>query len=108
LPILSHFFELGRVHPELLYHVLARLGGELSTVSSSIDPTDLPKYYHTDLRLTFGAMDLKIRNAVEGLTTIRHVMIPLVLTRECVWEGPIVDDQLLESGQFYLVTSRAL
>jgi type VI secretion system protein ImpJ len=105
LPTLCHLYESGRAHPEGLYLALAQLAGGLSTVSSAVDPTDLPRYNHNDLRTVFGALELKIRTAVEGLTVIRYQTIPLSKARECVWEGSIADDHLLQSGQFYFVAS---
>ena len=42
LPLLTHALQVGKIHPEGLYLTLARLVGELSTVSEDIDPKDVP------------------------------------------------------------------
>lgn len=105
LPVLSHYARVGKVHPETLYLALARLVGELASVSSDIDPREIPSYQHTNLSDTFRQLDMTVRAAVEGLTTTKYVSIALSSLRENVWSGPVTDEALLKSGEFYLVAS---
>lgn len=105
LPILTHASQVGKVHPEGLYVTMARLVGELSTVSEDIDPKNVPPYLHTDLARTFKDIVSKIRGAVEGLTAPRYVEIPLLCTKENVWVGSIPNEEILKTCDFYLVAT---
>lgn len=105
LPVLAHFVRAGKVHPETLYLALARMVGELASVSAEIDLREIPAYQHTNLTETFRGLELRIRGVVEGLTTTKYVTVPLALVRENLWSGPVSDEGLLKSGEFYLVAS---
>ena len=105
LPLLTHALQVGKIHPEGLYLTLARLIGELSTVTDDIDPKDIPPYVHTDLGRTFKDMESKIRVAVEGLTAQRYVEISLLSAKENVWVGSVPNEELLKTGDFYLVAT---
>ena len=105
LPVLAHFARVGKVHPETLYLALVRVVGELASVSVEIDPREITAYQHTNLTDTFRGLEASIREVVEGLTTTNYVTIALALARENLWTGPITDEGLLKSGEFYLVVS---
>ena len=105
LPVLAHFARSGNVHPETLYLALARMVGELSSVSAEIDPREIPAYQHTNLTDTFRRLELSIRKVVEGLTTTNYVTVALTHVRENLWSGPVTDQGLLKSGEFFLVAS---
>ena len=108
LPLLTHALQVGKVHPESLYLTMARLIGELSTVSEAIDPKDVPPYVHTDLARTFKDMESKIRVAVEGLTAERYTEITLLCTKDNVWVGNVPNEDLLNNGVFYLVVTGSM
>jgi type VI secretion system protein ImpJ len=105
IPLLAHVCQVGWVHPESLYLNLARLAGELSSFSPENHPRDLPPYQHTDLTKTFGLLEQKIRAMVEGVTPVRHIVIPLEKSRENTLVGRIADDRLLGGSQLYLAVS---
>jgi len=105
IPLLSHISQLGRIHPEGVYLVLARLAGELTSFSPEIQPRDLPPYDHGDLSKTFSTLDQRIRAMVEGVTPIRDSVIPLEKTKEHVWMARIADERILASSQLFLAVS---
>ncbi|MGB0911270.1 MAG: type VI secretion system baseplate subunit TssK [Nitrospirales bacterium] len=102
IPILSHYSQVGRIHPEVLYLSLARLSGELAVLSSDSHPKDLPEYEHTNLKQSFRELDRRIRDVVEQITPTRYVTIPLEKRGEYHWVGRVSDEALLEKGQFFL------
>src|SRR5258708_38378948 len=61
LPVLRHFYETGKAHPEKLYRVLSALGGSLSPFSLKILPRDLPAYDHDGLGPCFSDLVQKVR-----------------------------------------------
>ena len=105
IPVLSHYSQVGKIHPELLYLTLASLAGELTTMSPDQHPRDLPLYQHHDLTKTFRDLELRIRSLVEGVTPTRHIVIPLEKSRENTFVGRVADERLLESSQFYLAVA---
>jgi type VI secretion system protein ImpJ len=108
IPLLAHFVQDGRVHPEALYLVLAKMAGALTTFSPDFQAKELPSYSHLDLSKTFRELDLKIRGMIEGLTPNEYVLIPLETSRQNVWTGKITDEKLLTTSQFYLTVSGIL
>ncbi|HET6371354.1 MAG TPA: type VI secretion system baseplate subunit TssK, partial [Nitrospiria bacterium] len=105
IPLVAHVCQVGRVHPESLYLTLVRLAAEVSAFSPENHPRDLPPYQHTDLSKTFSLLEQKIRAMVEGVTPIRHTVIPLEKSRENTLVGRISDDRLLGASQLYLSVS---
>lgn len=104
-PLLSHISQSGKVHPEVLYSILARLAGELATFTTEFQAKDVPLYQHLDLSRTFREFDLRIRRMIENVTPNRYVSIPLSVSRENIWSGSISDEKLIASSQFFLAAS---
>ncbi len=102
IPALSHYNQVGRIHPEVLYLALSRLAGELALMSPDADPKDFPTYEHTNLSRSFRELDIKIRNVVEHISPTRYVTIPLDKRGDTLFVGQISDATLLEKGQFFL------
>ena len=102
IPILAHYSQVGKIHPEALYLTLARLAGELALMSPDAHPKDLPMYEHTNLTRSFRELNIKIRNVVEHIAPTRYVTIPLEKRGDYLWVGQIADSALLTKGQFFL------
>ncbi len=105
MPLIMHFNQIQRLHPEQLYLAMARLAAELTTFVTNINPAELPKYYHNDLTRTFMELDLKLRSLLELVLPVRCVAIPLEHTRESLYVGRILDDRLFTQAEFYLGVS---
>jgi len=105
IPVLSHYTQVGMIHPESLYLTLSRLAAQLSAFSPDLNPKDLPPYDHLNLSRTFRELDLKFREVMEQLSPTRYQAIPLESKGKYLLMGTISDPELLQSGQFYLVAS---
>lgn len=102
IPTLLHYYDQTTTHPEILYQEMARLAGELYTFAGEGHPKDVPKYMHTDLSTTFSSLEEKLRMLLETVVPTRCVPIPLQRVRESVYNARVADEQLLETGHFYL------
>ncbi len=108
LPVLRHFFETGRAHPEKLYRILAALGGSLSTFSLKIQPRDLPAYDHDELGPCFSDLDEKVRELLETVVPSNFVALPLKLVQPYVYATPIEEDKYLVGTKMYLAVNSTL
>lgn len=108
LPVLRHFFETGRAHPEKLYRVLAALGGSLSTFSLKIQPRDLPAYDHDELGPCFSDLDEKVRELLETVVPSNFVALPLKLVQPYVYATAIEEDKYLVGTKMYLAVNSTL
>ena len=108
LPVLRHFFETGRTHPEKLYRSLAALGGSLSTFSLKIQPRDLPTYDHDELGPCFSDLDEKVRELLETVVPSNFVSLPLKLVQPYVYATAVEDDKYLVGTKMYLAVNSTL
>ena len=108
LPVLRHFFETGRAHPEKLYRVLAALGGSLSTFSLKIQPRDLPAYDHEDLGACFSDLDEKVRELLETVVPSHFVVLPLKRAQPNVYATTLEEDKYLTGTKMYLAVNSTL
>ncbi|HEY6945445.1 MAG TPA: type VI secretion system baseplate subunit TssK, partial [Candidatus Acidoferrum sp.] len=108
LPVLRHFFETGRAHPEKLYRVLAALGGSLSTFSLKIQPRDLPAYDHDELAACFSDLDEKVRELLETVVPSNFVALPLKMVQPYVYATAIEEDRYLVGTKMYLAVNSTL
>jgi len=102
IPLIMHYHNIQRVHPEHLYLTMAQLAAELMTFVTEGHPAELPKYYHTDLTRTFSELDRRLRILLETVIPTRCVPIPLERTKESLYVGRIMDERLPSSAEFFL------
>jgi type VI secretion system protein ImpJ len=105
LPVLRHYLESSRVHPELLFNELSDLAGALTSFSSKIAPRDLPTYNHEDLGSCFADLDRLIRIMLETVVPSNFVALPLKLVRDTIYATSIEKDAYFEGSRFYLAVS---
>ena len=108
LPVLRHFYETGRAHPEKLYRVLSALGGALTTFSLKIQPRDLPAYDHDELGSCFADLDAKVRELLETVVPSNFVTLPLKQVKPSVYATGIEEDKYLVGTKMYLAVNSAL
>jgi type VI secretion system protein ImpJ len=108
LPLLRHYYETGRVHPEKLYRLLASLGGSLSTFSLKIQPRDLPAYDHDELGPCFSDLDEKVRELLETVVPSNFVALPLKLVQPSIYATAIEEDKYLVGTKMYLAVNSTL
>lgn len=108
LPLIRHLFEVRHGHPEKLYRALLALAGALSTFSGRIHARDLPPYDHDDLGPRFQQLDAVIRELLETVVPINHVVLPLRETGGSVHAVALDDEKLLSAPQLFLGVSAAV
>jgi type VI secretion system protein ImpJ len=105
LPLLRHFYEVRRGHPETLYQTMLALAGSLTTFSFEIRPQDLPVYDHTKLGECILALDEKIRILLETVVPSNCVSIPLKLTQPFIYAAALDNEKYLHDTKMYLAVS---
>jgi len=108
LPVLRHYYETGRAHPEKLYRLMAGLGGSLSTFSLKIQPRDLPVYDHEELGSCFTDLDEKVRELLETVVPSNFVALPLKLVQPSIYATVIEEDKYLVGTKMYLAVNSTL
>lgn len=102
LPVLRHYYESKKVHPEKLFRSLSALAGALTTFSLKIQPRDLPTYDHDELGGCFGILDEKLRELLETVVPASYVALPLKMVQPSIFATAIEDDKYLVGTKMYL------
>lgn len=108
LPMLRHFHNTQKVHPERLYRLLSGLGGALSTFSLKIQPNDLPAYDHDELGTCFADLDEKVRELLETVVPSNFVSLPMKLVQTAIYATPLEEERYLVGTKFYLAVNSSL
>lgn len=101
-PVLNHFFQAAKGHPERVFHTMLNLAGALTTFSTEIQPRDLPKYDHDNLSFCFSDLDDKIRRLLETVVPSNFVSLPLKLVQPSIYAAALADEKLLNNTRLYL------
>jgi len=102
LPLLRHYMEGPKGHPEEIFNTVSGLAGALTTFSSTTHPGDLPTYDHERLGPCFAELDSTVRELMETVVPARHVSLPLTATERSVYEGSLSEDRFLSAEQVFL------
>jgi type VI secretion system protein ImpJ len=105
LPMVRHFLDAQRVHPEALFLEMLSLAGSLTTFSSRIEPRGLPKYEHEQLGACFLALDAAITELLETVVPSNFVALPLKPLRDSIYATAIDKDEYFENSRAYLAIS---
>lgn len=109
LPLMTHYDELKRCHPERLYSDLLQLAGEMATFSqSSRQVPELGKYDHTALTESFEPVVNALRQSLSMVLEQTAIQIPLQERRYGIIVGTVSDPSLLSSANFVLAVSAAM
>ena len=102
-PVFLHLSKQTSVHPEVLYHQLVSLCGELMTFTDESRVAPLfENYNHDDLTMTFYDLMLITRRAISTVLTPRAVSIQLTKRSHGILDGVIHDKTLLRTADFIL------
>lgn len=102
VPLLAHLLRARNAHPEAVYMTLARLAGELTTMSDQ-PVRDIPPYDHDRPESTFADLGARIPKLLETVLPRHYTRIALARRDEAVHTGRIDDDRLLDPAvAFYL------
>lgn len=78
VPALSHLLSQPLSHPRHLHLELARLAGQLTTLSSEGSSRDLPPYQHLDPTTAFATLEARLRDLLQTQVVMRYVPLPMV------------------------------
>jgi type VI secretion system protein ImpJ len=101
-PLLNHFFQAGKGHPERVFHTMLGLAGALTTFSTDIHARDLPKYDHDNLSFCFSDLDEKIRLLLETVVPSNFVSLALKLVQPSIYATALAEDKYLANTRMYL------
>lgn len=103
-PLLNHFFQAAKAHPERVFHTMLCLAGALTTFSSDIHPRDLPKYDHDNLSFCFSDLDEKIRLLLETVVPSNFVALALKpqAQQPSIYAAALADEKYFNNTRMYL------
>lgn len=104
-PVLHHFFNIEKVHPEALYAEMVALAGALTTFSATVRPADFPEYDHDDLGTCFGRLNATILELLEVVAPSNFVSLPLRLFQPSMYATAMDDDKYFTNTRLYLAVS---
>lgn len=99
---LRHFYFSKRGHPQELYIEMSRLAGALCTFALESHPRTLPPYDHDHPDECFDALDRHIREHLELIIPTNCLSIPLHLTADYFYAGPVTDERCFGRSAWYL------
>jgi type VI secretion system protein ImpJ len=104
IPVVQHLLDTPQISPWQAYLSLVQLTGQMLTFSTSVDPTQLPKYVHTDLVATFGRLFATLKELMLVALLKRTAAVTLKMYRNGVLVGELGDD-ILHCSTFVLCAS---
>ena len=106
-PLIAHYAESGRVHPEPLFRTFVTAAGELATFTTVAKrPPKFPNYRHTHLRETFEPVMLSLRASLSVVLEQHAVAIP-VEPRKFGIHVAIVTERSLFTSAVFILAARA-
>lgn len=109
LPLMVHYDELKRAHPERLYSDLLQIAGEMATFSeSSRLVPDFGTYNHTQLTESFDPVVNALRQSLSMVLEQTAVQISLQERRYGIIVGTVSDVSLLSSASFVLAVTATM
>ena len=104
-PVLNHFFDAKKAHPERVFAAMLSLAGALTTFSPDVHPRDLPKYDHDNLSFCFTDLDDKIRLLLETVVPSNCISLPLRQMQNSIYGTALADDKFLKNTRMYLAVN---
>jgi type VI secretion system protein ImpJ len=100
LPALRHHLQDRRSHPEDVYRDLVRLAGALSTFSLETNRSEIPKYDHRDLAITFKELDSLIRRYLEIVAPSNTVALQFRKADNYIYAAEVKDERCLRRARW--------
>jgi len=102
-PLFIHLSSLKGLHPTVLYEILIRLMGELSTYTrDERRPINLPAYQHDNLQQTFKPLIEELRRSLSMVLEQNAISLSLEQRQYGIWVAPIADKSLVDEATFVL------
>ncbi|MCC7142179.1 MAG: type VI secretion system baseplate subunit TssK [Candidatus Eisenbacteria bacterium] len=106
IPLLSHFLRAPGAHAETAYFTLARLAGELTTMSDSF-VRDIPSFDHDHPEAAFADLGQRVPKLLETVLPRNYTRIPLTKGADGVFQGRINDDRVLDPAMVWYLGAYA-
>lgn len=103
IPFLSHVIEAGNMRPHELYLMLSRLGGQLCTFSAEADPSVMPPFQFTNLRVTFEELFRRLMELMRAVALEQCITVPLERGADGLYRAKLEDERIDRCGQFLLM-----
>ncbi len=100
IPFLLHALEAGNLRPQELYLMLSRCAGQLCTFSPEADPSTLPTFQFTNLRVTFEELFRRINELLRAVALEQCLTVAMELGPDRIFRGTLSDERLERCGQF--------
>ena len=108
IPIINQYYTISHYHPELVYSMFLRLGGQLSTLmtGSGISPIDLKPYNHKNLSEVFHHLYNQLMTLlnIEKKISKPDIIIPLQKQSDSLYIANLSQEQI-DSQLFIIVKS---
>lgn len=108
IPFLSHVIEAGNMRPHDLYLMLSRLGGQLCTFSAEADPSVMPPFQFTNLRVTFEELFRRLTELMRSVALEQCITVPLERGTDGLYRAKLEDERIDRCGQFLLMVRSEL
>jgi type VI secretion system protein ImpJ len=107
IPALQDIVETGDASPYRAYSLLVQLAGQLTAFATDEDPTDLPRYFHAEPRLTFEPLFAKLLSLLRVAVASRTITVALEARSDGTHLGRLLDPQIFGTGVRFLLSVQA-
>jgi type VI secretion system protein ImpJ len=108
IPVLKHIIDSGHMSPCDCYTTLLRLGGQLTTFSTEISPTELPRFEYTNLRATFEELFARLTALLQATIEDNFVALTLQPRHDGMYMGASDDERVWSCHQYVLAIKTEL
>lgn len=102
LPLLSHYKNIGDIHPEKIYTLLSGVVGALCPFSFDIEVHNIPKYKHNDLTVVFEKLERQLRTLIKVVMPSNLLTISLQKEADLLYSANNIESKVLDNSIFYL------
>lgn len=107
-PEINHLNQFPEQHPEVLYKLLIRLVGMLTTFCMDETLGEMVGYQHLDLFSTFSQLETRIRTLLDTVIPSPVVLIDLAHVKVTQWKAQLYDPRINAEADFYLSAHSSL
>jgi type VI secretion system protein ImpJ len=107
IPLLTYAASNGEIPPTQLFFLLIQVAGQLATFSTEVDPSKLPIFAHTDLRMTFEELFAHVTSLLRTTVREQYLTVPLEIAQG-VHVGKLDDERLLSAPHYVLAVRSSL
>lgn len=105
IPVLTHYLDVERVHPEEVYLALSSLVGALGTFAADGDVTSAPKFNYAELGDVFEHLFARVLALLSVDASPAYTEIPLERRPDGMFVGKIPEPRLVSHEFFVAVQS---